>query len=235
MLMTNKLRTAADYITRRLTGQPITQLPASAQHGIPDGTASVVVDLDQTGDNPHRRVLEIVVAPDDEYDGSGMPVSHVRMTYRVTLPSNDFLRITIDESGMAWFTKPTYDVCAERWYVFLSEMVFKLAQNIALFSVAKDVGALGALDLHAGATTYVATLNPIDGKIAVENQLGDPPVINGLVVNGISDLEPWGADEIGYERADSALAEIGLARVTEWLKDGDCSTCVVQAGKEITS
>lgn len=76
--------------------------------------------------------------------------------------------------------------------------------------------------------TATATANVIDGEIAI-NAGEDTDILhhNGRVLGLAADLEPWGEEEFGMERADAALADMGWRRVSDW-EGQESLTCQVQ-------
>lgn len=64
-------------------------------------------------------------------------------------------------------------------------------------------------------TTATARVNVYDGTIMIEPNIDGP---DGCRINGVT-IDPWGVDETGMERADAALAGLGLTRVGEWSRD----------------
>jgi hypothetical protein len=78
------------------------------------------------------------------------------------------------------------------------------------------------------ATTWTATANLYTGRIAITPGEDDElPVVDGFAVNELL-IDPWGVDEAGMGRADQALAEEQLTRVSEWTND-EYPTCKVSA------
>jgi len=63
-----------------------------------------------------------------------------------------------------------------------------------------------------------ATVNVIDGTIRVETHGEDVDIdhADGRTLFLLADVEPWGVEEYGMERADAALADMGWRRVGEW-------------------
>lgn len=72
-------------------------------------------------------------------------------------------------------------------------------------------------------SVVVATVNVIDGRIAVLPPDADDFDIYHLgerVLSTYARVEPWGAEELGMDRADVTLANMGWRRVTDWTRDG---------------
>lgn len=59
--------------------------------------------------------------------------------------------------------------------------------------------------------TITATIDVVTGELTISN----PADIDGISANR-SETEPWGAEEENMDRADTALADLGYRRVTEW-------------------
>lgn len=63
--------------------------------------------------------------------------------------------------------------------------------------------------------TGTATVNVVTGRIEISGDLVEP--VTGAVITGTT-VEPWGVDETGMDRADAALADLGLARTSDWTR-----------------
>jgi len=67
--------------------------------------------------------------------------------------------------------------------------------------------------------TGTATADVVDGRITVDTPGAtdiDIYVLPSGMLGLIAEVEPWGVDELGMERADQALAGLGWERTGDW-------------------
>lgn len=82
----------------------------------------------------------------------------------------------------------------------------------------------------APGTTMPAEVDVIDGAVRVLADSEDIDISqgpNGKLLFLLGDLEPWGEDEYGMERADAKLANMGWQRVSDW-EGEEIVTCQVR-------
>ena len=80
-----------------------------------------------------------------------------------------------------------------------------------------------------------AAANVTTGQIRVEPGPEDTDILHheGRILGLTSEVEPWGAEETGMERADAELAAMGWRRVGAWSNPyGETWTAAVQPGTE---
>ena len=83
-------------------------------------------------------------------------------------------------------------------------------------------------------TEFTASANVIDGEIEVHAGGEDTDIFhhNGRVLALAAELEPWGVEEFGMERADTMLADMGWQRVSDW-DQAETPTCQVRPAAAI--
>ncbi len=72
--------------------------------------------------------------------------------------------------------------------------------------------------MHTTTTTFTATCDCISGiiNVHVPSEDTDLAIVNGRTVFTFAEIEPWGAEEYEMDRADTALAQLGWTRTSEW-------------------